>query len=479
MKLFTRAALSIAFGSVFFGCSTNDPEVAPFAKVTEAVTNFCYGHIGAPCDPDGTGPLKECDGICIASGFSSVCVKSTTSGENNGKVCGKTYNQKSDCNQTCVGSDCVSGAKAPDGTACKPDDGYVNYLCAGQCKSGACAPLLTTEVCAASTTACSVKTCDAKKATSCITVAQPAGTACNDGNDCTTGDKCDSAGACAGSTAPLGTACYKQCYNYGTLPDGGLTYINGKCDSAGACTASTSPLAAGSYCTVPGSDTTCNPASCNGSGTCVKTVKCPASTDPCKAVACDISSGGCIVSYTTAACVYDKCFAGVCASGTCGKGSPSVDCDDKDPCTTDTCDGTTGACGHTVISGCVPDTGPADTGPADTGTGTDSGTAVDSGTTTDTGATVDTGSATDTGGAVDTGSATDTGTAADTGTAPKDSGAAADGSATDAGDDAAVDADPVVIGGCGCRTVPATDLRYAGFAVLGAALALARRRRRD
>jgi hypothetical protein len=74
--------------------------------------------------------------------------------------------------------------------------------------------------------------------------------------------------------------------------------------------------------------------------------------NPCTDDSCDPTSGLCKFNNNTAACDDgNACTVGeVCSAGTCSSGT-GLKCDDQDSCTTDSCDNT-GTCSHTSIVGC-------------------------------------------------------------------------------------------------------------------------------
>jgi len=75
--------------------------------------------------------------------------------------------------------------------------------------------------------------------------------------------------------------------------------------------------------------------------------------DVCTEDACE-NKGGCVHTFNSVACDDgDACTTGdICDAGTCTAGKSKV-CDDQIPCTTDSCDKKTGACGVAPISGDV------------------------------------------------------------------------------------------------------------------------------
>jgi len=120
----------------------------------------------------------------------------------------------------------------------------------------------------------------------------------------------------------------------------------GKCD-AGVC--KVTPLSAGSACSDGSACTTAD--ACDGKGVCAggAAVTCD-DKNPCTADKCDPASGCTAAPDDGAACDDgNACTAGdACKGGACQAGTPScackvaADCDDKNPCTTDSCDA--GAC---------------------------------------------------------------------------------------------------------------------------------------
>lgn len=163
-------------------------------------------------------------------------------------------------------------------------------------------------------------------------------------------------------------------------------------------------------CTPVVADSVCRPEDASG---CDVEEKCDgvATTCPVDAVVPDDPPVACAPTSVNMCRTNYACVLGAC------DGDP-VDCDDANPCTTDTCEPSTG-CSHAPISGCAPDAGPgSDAGTdagRDAGPGADSGPPVtDSGVATDSGAPGDAG-ARDSGGpvALDSGAAVDSGPARD------------------------------------------------------------------
>ncbi len=342
------------------------------------------------CDP-ACGPKEVCDqGICQPAPVPDGWLCSALAYAD-GKVC--------NCGCGIVDPDCgVAGAPVQgcignatcntDGTcaACKPscagaqcgDDG-----CGGLC--GACLDPFAPTCVAGKCTACQPK-CDGKQCGSdgcgglcglCATdklcsygqcIAPPPGQSCN--------------GSC-GSVAPSGCACTADCNAKGTCCiDVDLCGCIPACDGLACgddgCGGQCGTCAAGQICEAGAClFPSCGPATCNGHGTCdPKTVTC-ACKDGYQGKYCDQCPPGqlgypaCAAPCTNAEgcndsepCTSDDCQAGVCvhapAQATCPGSTACVknscvggtcqiakitDCDDKNACTTDSCDPTTG-CGH-------------------------------------------------------------------------------------------------------------------------------------
>jgi hypothetical protein len=252
---------------------------------------------------------------------------------------------------------CLTDSDCTDGNVCTG----VEHCVSGNCVAG-------TALNCADNNPCSVDTCDAligcqhaqavngsgcSDGTFCngnetcqagvCTAGQalPNGTSCNDGNACTTGDTCQ-AGACSGSTRPDGTTCSDA------NPCNGLEVCQGGACQAGQGQSNGSPCGDG------------NP--CNGNETCQSGVCAPGSPLPNGALCTDA-----FVCNGTETCQNQLCTAGTpagngtqcndgnlcngietCQDLACTSGT-SLNCNDNNPCTTDTCNPATG-CVHTTLA---------------------------------------------------------------------------------------------------------------------------------
>ena len=204
----------------------------------------------------------------------------------------------------CVG--CVTNADCKGGTFCAAWQECVPTACSGQACLGGAVYACTVGgsgydagTPCADGNACTDDACDAVKG--CTNINNAA--SCNDYDACTTGDVC-AGGSCAGSTVVC--TALDQCHTAGTCGSGG--------------------------CSNPSKG---NGATCNDGDSCT-------TGDVCASGTC---SGAAIVCTA-----LDQCHtAGTCSGGSCSTGL-SVDCDDQNPCTTDSCNPATVGCVHSVVA---------------------------------------------------------------------------------------------------------------------------------
>jgi hypothetical protein len=182
------------------------------------------------------------------------------------------------------------------------------------------------------------------------------GDLCNDGNPCTR-DACDSLLFCIFPPVSAGLACNDflhcttpdQCDGLGTcrgvsVCDDGIPCTDDHGDEANACACTNRPSFPGTTCNDNDACTTgeaCDGfgtiASCNGGAT----VNCD-DHDPCTDDSCDPGTG-CGHTYNTNPCSDgNACTAGdTCGGGTCNPGGPT-NCDDGQCCTIDACNPSSG-----------------------------------------------------------------------------------------------------------------------------------------
>jgi|GEM_PF-1385652 len=270
---------------------------------TDGAANSDSGQTDAKTGCKKTNPATEvCDGVdndCDgktdnAAGAKPLC--------DDGKACTK---------DACDGKD---GCKHPDDDGAACDDGDT-CTADDKCKAGACLPGPVTDC--NDGNACTADSCD-KTTGKCANKA--AAGSCDDGNPCTTGESCKG-GTCVSSGA-------KDCSDNEPCTDDACNKETGKCTN----TPNTAVCDDGDGCTVKD---TCSGGKCKAG---------PPNTcddkDTCTADSCDKSTGKCV---NKAGADGGKCDDGnTCTTGeSCKAGKctgKSVVCDDKNPCTVDSCD---------------------------------------------------------------------------------------------------------------------------------------------
>lgn len=210
-------------------------------------------------------------------------------------------------------------APCNDGNACTTDEICQGGLCRGEGLRNC-----------ADENPCTDDACD--PSSGCVFT--PNTNPCDDGNLCTDGDVCNG-GACVGGQAP-------SC-------DDGNRCTNDTCNAATGCTHTnnTVPCDDGNACTTADA---CSMGECHGGSA----TSCD-DRNACTDDACNPASG-CIHTNNTVLCDDGSlCTTGdVCRNGSCVPGTPVV-CGDNNPCTDDVCD---------PAAGCVfpPHEGPCDDG---------------------------------------------------------------------------------------------------------------------
>ncbi|MEY3014758.1 MAG: hypothetical protein RIT45_3493 [Pseudomonadota bacterium] len=336
---------------------------------------------GDPCTTDACDMATGCtatdaDGIACDDG--DLCTKDDVCA--GGTCAGKVPD---DCKATddCQLAACnpadgsCQKANKPDGSGC--DDGDLctsgETCSAGSCTGGKAQSCPGGQPCQA-------VACDPSSGT-CKTTLTADGEACDDNDPCTTGETCTS-GACgvSGAKCDDGNPCTADACDPGVGCKN--TALTGGCDDGDACTvgeACTDGKCVGAQPKSCDDGTACTEDSCDaqtgdckhdgskmeGKGcdddgsacttgeTCTQgkclggSAKTCADNDPCTADGCDPKSGECVFPAAKEGtpcndgsfCSFgDACdAAGKCVGNT-------IDCNDKNPCTTDSCDPKTGAC---------------------------------------------------------------------------------------------------------------------------------------
>jgi len=188
---------------------------------------------------------------------------------------------------------------------------------------------------------------------------KPVGSPCNDQTDttCNKPDTCNVLGQCLVNHTPrstLDTSVFPFVFRNTPCEDGSICTLNDFCDGSGSCT-SEQFASAGSLCS--------DGELCNGNETCDDSGTCQAGTplvvddgNSCTADSCDPVVGvQNLPLIDGTACADGTVCNGdeVCQSGSCVLGT-TLNCNDGDQCTTDSCDEIAG-CENVEISACFPD----------------------------------------------------------------------------------------------------------------------------
>ena len=251
----------------------------------------------------------------------------------------------------CSTPKCNNDKACNDGNACNGVEKCVSGLCkagtALKCDDGK---------------ACTEDTCDPKSG--CKTKPISNGGACDDKNACTTGEKC-AGGDCKGGTTKscddsnvcTADSCDKTAGCKNTAVADGTACPTGKC-AAGVCKPVTTDCNDNNVCTTDtkNADGSCTNApvangspcgdgnACNGTESCQAGVCAPGTApvcndnNPCTTDSCNMTTG-CVTAPASGSCSDGNACNGAetCGGGTCNPGTPPV-VDDGNACTTDACD---------------------------------------------------------------------------------------------------------------------------------------------
>ncbi|RYZ02787.1 MAG: hypothetical protein EOO73_30460 [Myxococcales bacterium] len=279
---------------------------------------------GKPCS-DGSGICQK--GACCTGCFDGgVCQPGTDV-----KLCGAGGADK--CENCDDGNPCTDdicgpkGCEHPPVEAGKSCDTDTN-LCNGTAKCDGAVCKTTPAVVCNDGNPCTNDACTPGTG-QCVYTNNTAN--CSDGNVCTLVDKC-SGGACVGTGEPNcndNEACTTDTCDKTLGCQHKAVAENTLCDDGNACSTG-DKCVAGKCSFVAGKD-------CNDNN--------PCTTDACAANVC-----GPIAEANGTPCVFDRCHINSeCQAGKCTEGS-LVNCDDGNPCTTDSCDAATG-CKHVNADG--------------------------------------------------------------------------------------------------------------------------------
>lgn len=295
----------------------------------------CVGKPIAPCDDANACTDDVCDSGtgCVSISNTAACANAAQCvlGTCQNGACQPGATQGCDDNNVCTKDTC-DGTKGcvyvavSDGTAC----GGGGNLCmeAPKCGKGLCA--VPVKVSCDDGNPCTDDVCD--PAVGCKWIANKAG--CDDGDKCTTADTCGSGKCAAGKPADPKAFC-----------DDSNSCSDDTCDKLKGClhAAKAGTCDDGNPCTV---GEACGNAVCSGGK--------PATCDDgkqCTIDNCDSKTGDCSWVAKAGACDDgNACTAGdLCQAAACLPGAVTV-CDDKEPCTANSCDPKTG-CVYTPTAG--------------------------------------------------------------------------------------------------------------------------------
>ena len=310
-------------------------DLNPCTDADSCKNGVCASGVAKTCDDANPCTADKCEaatGVCLHAELTATCDDGSKCTVNDACAAGK-----------CTGSpgpSCTDNNPCTDDT-CDPAAGCVSVAnkapCAdatkcllGTCGSGACQP--GSGAGCDDNNVCTTDTCDATKG--CVYTPVAAGTACGKGDFCVDAPKCN-AGQC-------GPAVQFSCDDSNPCTDDG-------CDPAAGCTWTPNKAACddGDKCT---SGDACSNGKCvTGKPVDVK-VFCDDS-NACTDDSCDKTKGCGHVSKVGACDDANPCTAGeVCANSACGGGKPAT-CDDGKVCTQDNCDVKTGDCSWVAKAG--------------------------------------------------------------------------------------------------------------------------------
>jgi hypothetical protein len=358
------------------GISCTSPDKC-IANATCDAAGVCKGtakdcNDGESCTTDSCDPAKGC--VHTALTDNAVCSDGNDCTPNSQDRCktGKCSNTENTCTCT-TDSDC-DVQEAKDGNLCND-----KFACETSPAGKFCVlKVNTATVCSASTDPCQTSACTPGTGV-CEDSPKITGAACDDNNVCTLQTTCDAQGDCKGGTAlqcndnqPCTTdvcdkilGCFfsenvpgqvcndnNVCTSGDTCKSGICSGVSLQCDDNNPCTIDTCNKLSG--CSYLIDDTlSCNdgdpcttPDTCDGTGVCVGTVLNCDDNNPCTVDLCN-NNGGCKNTQVDGkdcsdgddCTVQDSCQLGLC------KGK-AVNCDDNNPCTTDSC--SDGECTLTV-----------------------------------------------------------------------------------------------------------------------------------
>ncbi len=320
-----------------FGCPLGDPCV----QTSHCAAGVCKAVSPVNCDDGKPCTIDACE---------STSGKCTHTHDKDGKACATG-------DQCALESACKAGLCAKT-KAKNCDDGQPCTVDSCDSATGKCAhvPLQNGYVCSSPDKCVTAAACTSGACTAVKTLS------CDDGKACTQ-DACDSkTGSCTSSPIADGVKCTlkSKCVLSAACDKGACKALQTKdCNDANVCTndacdpetglCANQPVTEGTACAV--ADKCVQSAGC-ASGACKSNkLKDCADGNACTKDSCDATTGDCVHTPLTAGspCTNsDKCAAEAqCSSGAC-QTTKTKSCDDDKPCTSDTCDSSTG-CQHKSV----------------------------------------------------------------------------------------------------------------------------------
>ncbi|HIA04333.1 MAG TPA: hypothetical protein EYN66_20975, partial [Myxococcales bacterium] len=337
----------------------------------ECTTDSCHSALGCQNDPmaNGTscGDTNACNGTESCQGGKCTLGSPLTCGDSN-----PCTNDSCDPKSGCVNTAVSNGTACSDNNACNGKEACQSGKCSAgtppdcndsnACTSDSCSPATgcnNTPV--GNGTNCSDNNvCNGAETCQSGSCAKGTPLTCDDGNTCTS-DSCDATTGCQFQAVAANTPCSdgNVCNGKETCQAGSCTQGTPQdCNDGNACTTDSCNSLSGCQNQPALNGTPCPDANlCNGNETCQSgkcaagiTIKCDDGKQ-CTLDACDPKLG-----CTNKEAVNDTpcpdatlCNGNeLCQNGTCAAGVPP-NCDDKNPCTANVCNATTG-CGSTNLA---------------------------------------------------------------------------------------------------------------------------------
>ncbi len=304
------------------GKCQNTAQAASCDDNNPCTADQCDATAGCQNPPDDKGTCSDGDSCTVDACKGGTCTSTNTC------PC-KVETGAADCddNNPCTIDSCDEAAKAckneaagADGKGCDTGD-KCQQPGSGQCAAGVCKSGNKPVDCSGKSGPCATGTCNAASG-ACEASPKADGLGCDaDGSVCTANDACKGGSCVAGATVKCN--------------DGNPCTLDA-CDKVKGCTAA--PLNTGAC----DDGDACTDSDACAAGKCQGTAKSCDDGNPCTTDSCD-KALGCKTAANTAACDDGTvCTEGdVCSGGACKPGK-AKNCDDNNPCTTDSCDKTAG-----------------------------------------------------------------------------------------------------------------------------------------